>query len=280
MSLPRWITLLSFLAASCSDDVGGAGTTGAGGKPIDIGTGGEMGGSRDAGGVMTGSGTGGGSAGFSGEGGSAGVSGEGGAAGASDGGGGASAIDAGVSDRFDGAGEVDAHRACDAGRATDWGRAVVDSTIKRFPDAASLGTWGYQPALFLHGAYLVYERTRDARYLAYIRTWVDSHVDANGNIDDTLSWLDDIMPGNVVLDLYMETKDPRYKAGADRLRKRFDTFPRTSDGGFWHNTGYVGQTWGDGVFMSCPFLARYGAILGDAGRSKSTFSRARLAKVA
>ena len=45
----------------------------------------------------------------------------------------------------------------------------------------------------------------------------------------------------------------------------FDTYPRTKDGGFWHATSKTreSQLWGDGVFMSMPFLIRYGILFGD-----------------
>jgi unsaturated rhamnogalacturonyl hydrolase len=74
-----------------------------------------------------------------------------------------------------------------------------------------------------------------------------------------------MLPGNLLLVLYRETKDQRYKLAADKIRKRFDTYPRTSDGGFWHATGKSRewQLWGDGVFMSMTFLVRYGKFLGD-----------------
>jgi unsaturated rhamnogalacturonyl hydrolase len=156
----------------------------------------------------------------------------------------------------------DEARECDAG-ATDWGKALVNSTRQRMPTPAAIGGWGYQPALFLHGAYLVYQRTRDPSYLTYIKAWVDAHVSAQGNIDATIDSLDNMMPGLLVLDMYEATKDARYKSAVDNIRKRFDTYPRTTDGAFWHNTGLVGQTWGDGVFMALPFLSRYGKLFGD-----------------
>ena len=77
--------------------------------------------------------------------------------------------------------------------------------------------------------------------------------------------LDSMLPGNLLLLLYQETKEPKYKLAADRIRKRFETYPRTKDGGFWHATSKSRewQLWGDGVFMSMPFLVRYGNMFGD-----------------
>jgi unsaturated rhamnogalacturonyl hydrolase len=77
--------------------------------------------------------------------------------------------------------------------------------------------------------------------------------------------LDSMLPGNLLLLLYQETKEAKYKLAAEKIRKRFDTYPRTKDGGFWHATGRsrASQLWGDGVFMSMPFLVRYGNLFGD-----------------
>ena len=71
--------------------------------------------------------------------------------------------------------------------------------------------------------------------------------------------------GNLLLLLFQETKDAKYKLAFDRIRLRFNTYPRTKDGGFWHGASKSRewQLWGDGVFMSMPFLIRYGSLFGD-----------------
>jgi unsaturated rhamnogalacturonyl hydrolase len=159
--------------------------------------------------------------------------------------------------------------------ATDWSTAMVESTMKRYPTAKDLGTWGYAKSLYLYGQYLVFKRTHDPRYLQYIKEWIDSHVSADGVVTNTnpqgvvteikYDNLDSMLPGNLLLLLYQETKDPKYKLAADRIRLRFDTYPRTKDGGFWHaaSKSREWQLWGDGVFMSMPFLVRYGNMFGD-----------------
>src|SRR5215475_1399933 len=144
--------------------------------------------------------------------------------------------------------QIDAQALPKPAAPTDWSRAVVESTMKRYPTAADLGSWGYAKALFLLGEYLVWKRTGDSRYLQYIKDWMDSHVDSQGNLDHNLESLDAIMPGNLLLLLYQETGEQKYKLAADKIRHRFDSYPRTSDGGFWHATGTSRQyqLWGDG----------------------------------
>jgi unsaturated rhamnogalacturonyl hydrolase len=149
--------------------------------------------------------------------------------------------------------------------SVDWSRAVVESTMKRYPTASDLGSWGYAKALFLLSEYLVWKRTGDSRYLQYVKSWVDLHVDGQGNIDHNTESLDAIMPANLFLLLYQETREEKYKLAAEKVRQRFNTYPRTADGGFWHATGAsrAHQLWGDGVFMGMPFLVRYGRLFGD-----------------
>src|SRR5258708_5355905 len=116
---------------------------------------------------------------------------------------------------------------------TDWSKAMVESTIKRFPTAKDLGSWGYAKSLYLYGSYLVWRRTGDKRYLQYLTDWVDSHIDSEGNFFNTdnagkrseirISNLDSMYPGNLVLIAYKETKQPKYKLAAEKIRKRFDT---------------------------------------------------------
>src|SRR6266446_9058278 len=69
--------------------------------------------------------------------------------------------------------------------STDWSKAMVESTMKRFPTAQDLGSWGYAKSLYLYGQYLVWRRTGDKRYLQYIKDWIDSHIDDEGNVFNT-----------------------------------------------------------------------------------------------
>lgn len=145
----------------------------------------------------------------------------------------------------------------------DWSRAIVDTTMQRYPDPAKLGKWGYAVAFFLYGTYLVYQRTHDRRYLNYVQEWVDSHVDAQGVIDAKINSLDYMLPGNLLLVLYRQTKEKKYKIAAEEIRHRLDNYPRTADGGFWHATSRRHQLWLDGLYMSLPFLVRYGKLFHD-----------------
>lgn len=141
--------------------------------------------------------------------------------------------------------------------------AVVEETIKDHPTPASLGKWGYTAGLTLYAMNKVYQRTHDPRYLRYIQAWADAHVNAQGEIDHPIDALDDMLPGMLMVSLYRETGELRYKLAAEAIRRRFDTYPRTKDGGFWHGAEYPHQLWLDGTYMSLPFLVQYGELFGD-----------------
>jgi len=145
----------------------------------------------------------------------------------------------------------------------DWSQAVISNAMHQHPDPATLGKWGYQPALYLFGQYLVYKRTGDKSYLTYIQGWVDNNVSDDGSIKSNLNALDYMLGGNLLVVLAKETGEQKYRKAADSIRKRLDTYPRTEDGGFWHALSRQHQLWLDGMYMSMPFLVRYGVAFGD-----------------
>src|SRR5438309_6505935 len=103
----------------------------------------------------------------------------------------------------------------------DWSKEVVESTMKRYPTAESLKGWGYAKSLYLYGEYLVYLRTGDKRYLQHVKDWIDLHIDETGKVNRAVNALDYMLPGNLCLILYKETKQPKYKGCADSIRKTF-----------------------------------------------------------
>ncbi|MEV8378914.1 glycoside hydrolase family 88 protein [Kribbella sp. NPDC056861] len=144
----------------------------------------------------------------------------------------------------------------------DWSVAMVNSTMARY-QPTTIGGWSYPVGLYLYGQYLVYQRTHDPKYLAYLKSWVDRFVDSSGNINNSFNDLDSMLSGRLLVVLHHETGDNRYKVAATKIRTRLNTYSRTADGGFWHANYRQHQLWGDGVFMVDPFLAEYGREFGD-----------------
>ncbi|MEV5710748.1 glycoside hydrolase family 88 protein [Actinoallomurus sp. NPDC052274] len=148
--------------------------------------------------------------------------------------------------------------------ATDWSVAVADSTIAR-NTPGEIGGWSYPVGLYLYGQYLVYQRTHNAKYLSYIKSWADRFVDSKGNIDQGFGNLDSMQAGRILVLLHHETGQARYQTAAAKIRNRLKTYPRTSDGAFWHGTSSsrAHQLWADGAYMVDPFLVEYGKEFGD-----------------
>jgi unsaturated rhamnogalacturonyl hydrolase len=74
-----------------------------------------------------------------------------------------------------------------------------------------------------------------------------------------------MLAGRLLVILHHETGQSRYAIAAATIRKRLDTYPRTSDGGFWHadTSSRAHQLWDDGLYMVVPFLVEYGNEFGD-----------------
>lgn len=150
-------------------------------------------------------------------------------------------------------------------QTVDWSLRLIESTLQRTPDPSQFGVWGYPQGLYLLGQYLVYRRTKSQKLRDYMIGYVNTHVDKNGNLDIPIEALDNVLAANLLVVLYEETHESRYKLAADKFRHRFDNYPRTTDGGFWHGTreSRQWQLWLDGNYMAVPFLVRYGRAFHD-----------------
>lgn len=147
-----------------------------------------------------------------------------------------------------------------------WSVALANTLMKRNTGAPgqSLTRWSYWKGYTLDGFEMLWKSTGDPRYLAFIKQQIDPFIDKNGHLVNVrLNSLDNAMAGNIVVGLYEDTHDPRYRIAATEIRKMFDTYPRNPDGGFWHNPKLPGEMWVDGVFMGQIFLIRYGSSIGD-----------------
>jgi rhamnogalacturonyl hydrolase YesR/lysophospholipase L1-like esterase len=144
----------------------------------------------------------------------------------------------------------------------EYAQKVIESQMNR-TSAKNLGRWVYITGFYMSAQYRIYKVTGNQAYLQYIKDWIDDHVNEDGVIDRDIWSLDNCQPGLATLYLYQETGEKKYKAAANHIRNTLRTFPRTSDGGFHHDTAKKGQLWLDGVYMVLPFLVTYGHIFGD-----------------
>jgi unsaturated rhamnogalacturonyl hydrolase len=149
---------------------------------------------------------------------------------------------------------------------------IADSFIGLHPDTVAYKTeaksykWNYEQGLMLEAFYQLYKLTDDEKYLEYIKKNIDYYVEDDGNIK-TYNMkdfnIDNVSPGRVLLHLYTETKNEKYKKAADTLIKQLEIHPRTSEGGFWHKKIYPNQMWLDGLYMAEPFYTRYAVMFDE-----------------
>jgi unsaturated rhamnogalacturonyl hydrolase len=147
-------------------------------------------------------------------------------------------------------------------------RIVADTVItiwKDYPGATPgrPARWTYEQGVVLRGMEEIWKQTHDRRYYDYIQQTMDRYVTDDGTIRTYKMeeyQLDNILLGRMLLFLYKETKQEKYRKAADLLREQLRKQPRTSEGGFWHKQIYPSQMWLDGLYMAGPFYAEYARI--------------------
>lgn len=123
--------------------------------------------------------------------------------------------------------------------------------------------WDYEQGVVLKGFDQLWQHTGNRTYFNYMKKMMDLFVEENGNIRtyDLLEYnIDHVTPGRVLLSIYKETKEDKYKKAADLLREQLRWQPRTKEGGFWHKHRYPYQMWLDGLYMGSPFYAEYSLL--------------------
>lgn len=145
-----------------------------------------------------------------------------------------------------------------------WSVRMAESVMQRHPNV--YGNWNYETGTILRGFVEAWWATGDERYFDYIKNTVDYVVNENGTIDDynLFSYnLDEINEGRMLLLLYKETGEQKYKDAIDLLHSQLENHPRNDDGGFWHKQVYPHQMWLDGLYMGSPFYAEYSLLFND-----------------
>lgn len=140
----------------------------------------------------------------------------------------------------------------------NWAAKTSDSVMRRRPEINT--KWEYEDGVVLQGMDFVWKQTGDRKYLDYIIKSMDLFVDDVGNIPKySLEEfnIDHVNNGKILLSLYKETRDERYKTAACLLRNQLRSHPRTSEGAFWHKQIYPYQIWLDGLYMGSVFYAQF-----------------------
>ena len=122
------------------------------------------------------------------------------------------------------------------------------------------GVFHYHQGVFLSGMEGVYYLTDKKKYGDYIKSYIDSLVDEDGNIINyEKERLDDLQPGILLFRLIEETGDVRYEKALHTIMGHIKAWPKNNVGGFWHKFIHPDQMWLDGLYMGGQIMAMYGA---------------------
>lgn len=152
--------------------------------------------------------------------------------------------------------------------------------MKRFPEAWMLDffkspKWSYPNGLVLKAAEQLFRKTGKREYYDYIKAYADELVNADGTIktyDINKYNLDMLNSGNVLIYLFLATKDEKYLKATQLLRSQLNDHPRTSEGGFWHKKIYPNQMWLDGLYMAEPFYANYTRLFDEGADADKAYN--------
>lgn len=157
-----------------------------------------------------------------------------------------------------------------------WTRALAESVQLRrgnslaykpvVPAGESNSRWTYTTGLLTLAMDRVGEFLDTNVYQTFARDTIASFINEDGTIatyDVSDYNIDKINSGKMLLRLYEDTEEERFRLAADQLLEQMEDHPRTSQGAFWHKQRYPYQLWLDGVYMAAPFLVRAGEMFDD-----------------
>ena len=138
---------------------------------------------------------------------------------------------------------------------------ACETLMKKYeaPQLPPKGHFHYHQGVFLSGVHHTWQLNENPSYMKYIKAWVDSCIEADGNIFGfNPGNLDDLQPGILLFPLYDQTGDEKYKLAMDTIALYYRLTPKNPDGGFWHGCTRRNQMWLDGLYMAGPFMTEYG----------------------
>lgn len=140
--------------------------------------------------------------------------------------------------------------------------------LKPFDIVADMGLYSYKQGLFLSGMYKIFDICGEKKYFNYIKEWVDSVVDEDGNVKihehmlGTIDWLsvnslDFRQPSRILFPLYEATGDERYMKLIEHSIETLRDYPTTKEGLFWHRRTIPGVVQLEGAYMTVPVMCMY-----------------------
>ena len=142
----------------------------------------------------------------------------------------------------------------------EYAQVACDTLMRKYAaqDLPPKGTFLYHQGVFLSGMYQTYQQCEKEVYYNYIKEWIDSVFDRNGQIKQCeYSDLDYIQPGVLLFPIWDRTGNPYYRKCIEAVCDEVKHIPRNLWGGWWHKNRMKDQMWLDGLYMVGPFCAEY-----------------------
>lgn len=139
--------------------------------------------------------------------------------------------------------------------------AACDTMMRKFAaeDLPPKGRFHYHQGVFLSGVHHTYLACKEEKYMDFIKAWLDSVMDENGNIlrQDT-GKLDDLQPAILLFPILERWNEAKYQNALESTMKAMAESPRVCEGGFSHNAYQcLHQIWLDSLYMMGPLCAQY-----------------------
>ena len=138
-----------------------------------------------------------------------------------------------------------------------WSVRMAESVI-------SCGTYQsayeYVSATAMKGFRQLWQTTGDDQYFQYIQGAVENDLSMFNSINNLQgsNYIDPVNGGSLILMMYTQTNEDKYKAAADSTLKFLMSFDRSTEGGFFHKRDPRMQI--DDLYMEGEFLAEYAQV--------------------
>ncbi len=132
---------------------------------------------------------------------------------------------------------------------TSCGVKCFSLDYSKVPAAPNPKFWEYTNGVPLYAIQKLYERTGQAKYLDYVKRFVDTYVDGSGNIsyarpypsgsaDNDPTIQDTMQPATLLFGLYQATGEQKYLQAMANARNVFHSIAVNPAGAFWHKPAY------------------------------------------
>ena len=120
--------------------------------------------------------------------------------------------------------------------------------------------WNYEDGVVLLGSTDMYKSTGEKFFRDFVMNYLEEWVMPDGTIPKFNAGgpaVDNVLCGRNLFFALDETGDERYRKAIEFHMEKLRSFPRASNGSFWHKERYPEQIWLDGLYMASVLYMDY-----------------------